>query len=875
MVREPADVSVDAEPSTRQDGRTDPARAVEKIYAEVLADILSAERLCVESHFFDELGADSMVMARFCARVRKRTDVPSASMKDIYQHTTIRSLATALADATSAPVGPAVTSPPPEPVVPGSTTRYVLCGTLQFIAFLAYSYLTALVTTRGYGWVVAGKGPLAFYGRAVAFGGAYLSGLCVFPVVAKWILIGRWKPREFPVWSLTYLRFWIVKSLVHANPMVFFVGSPLYVLYLRALGARIGRQVTILSRTVPVCTDLLTVGAGTVIRKDSFLLCYRAHAGRIQTGPVTLGRDVFVGERTVLDINTSMGDGAQLGHTSTLHSGQAVPAGQRWHGSPARRTELNYLRVAPARCGRARRTAFALFALLKPVLVTVPLTVVFLYALLNEVPLLLGQSDAGAESVTSSAFYVDALLLCTVLFFGFVIAGLGVLFTVPRLMRLVIEPGRTYPLYGFRYAMHRAVARMTNLRFYIWLFGDSSYIVHYLKCLGYDLSQVEQTGSNFGSGVQHETPYLSVVGSGTMVADGLSLMNADYSSTSFRVSRTSIGSRNFLGNFIAYPPEGRTGDNVLLATKVMVPLDGGIREGVGLLGSPCFEIPRTVERDTRFDHLRAGNEFRRRLTAKNRYNLRTMGIALFLRWLDFLVLTALGLATIERYDAIGQLLDTVLLVVGLGFTAVYFALVERCLTRFRPLRPMVCSIYDPYFWRHERLWKVPDTHFAAFNGTPFKNMLWRLLGVRLGRRVLDDGCYLTERTLTTIGDDCVLNAGSKIQCHSQEDGTFKSDHITLGANCTIGVGALVHYGVTMGDGAVLAADSFLMKGEEVPAYARWGGNPAIPLHPHGSFETPAPPVPGKAGSRRWYGKRIKATSHPCPADRSVEKVKSP
>ena len=83
-----------------------------------------------------------------------------------------------------------------------------------------------------------------------------------------------------------------------------------------------------------------------------------------------------------------------------------------------------------------------------------------------------------------------------------------------------------------------------------------------------------------------------------------------------------------------------------------------------------------------------------------------------------------------------------------------------------------------------------------------------------------------ERTLVTIGDGCALNAGSEIQCHSQEDGTFKSDRIVLGAGCTIGVGALVHYGVTMGEGSVLAPDSFLMKGEEVPPGARWGGNPA-------------------------------------------------
>jgi hypothetical protein len=77
-----------------------------------------------------------------------------------------------------------------------------------------------------------------------------------------------------------------------------------------------------------------------------------------------------------------------------------------------------------------------------------------------------------------------------------------------------------------------------------------------------------------------------------VIADGLSFINADYSSTHFRLSRVNIGARNFLGNRIAYPAQGRTGANFLLATKVMVPLDGKVREGVGLLGSPSFEIPR-------------------------------------------------------------------------------------------------------------------------------------------------------------------------------------------------------------------------------------------------------------------------------------------
>jgi len=98
--------------------------------------------------------------------------------------------------------------------------------------------------------------------------------------------------------------------------------------------------------------------------------------------------------------------------------------------------------------------------------------------------------------------------------------------------------------------------------------------------------------------------------------------------------------------------------------------------------------------------------------------------------------------------------------------------------------------------------------------------------VRIGRRVFDDGVYISEPTLTTVGDECVFNHASMIQCDSQEDGTYKSGRTTLGAGCTLGVNAFVHYGVTMGDGSVLAADSFLMKGEDVPAHAHWAGNPA-------------------------------------------------
>src|SRR6185295_19732510 len=101
---------------------------------------------------------------------------------------------------------------------------------------------------------------------------------------------------------------------------------------------------------------------------------------------------------------------------------------------------------------------------------------------------------------------------------------------------------------------------------------------------------------------------------------------------------------SFFGNNIYYPAGGRVGNNCLIATKAMIPLDGKVREGVGLLGSPPFEVPRSVERDSRFDHLRTGDALRRGLAAKNRFDLQTIGIFLLTRWLGVFLITMVNLA---------------------------------------------------------------------------------------------------------------------------------------------------------------------------------------------------------------------------------------
>ncbi len=798
---------------------------LEAVLAGLLAEVLHVESVSADSHFFDDLGADSLVMAHFCARVRKRGNLPRISMRDVYAHPTVRSLAAALGRpaARSAARPPAA---PVEPPTPTSAREYVVCGALQAAAFLAYSYAAVAAIAEGYAWVSAGSSAVAIYLRLVVAWSAVFLAVCAVPIAAKWMLVGRWRPRRIRLWSLDYVRFWVVKTLVRSSPASrLFIGTPLYSLYLRALGAKIGPGAVIFSQRVPVCTDLLTVGARTVIRKEAMCNCYRAEAGRIETGPVTLGRDVFVGERSVLDIGTSMGDGAQLGHASALHTGQAVPKGEQWHGCPAQRTDVNYVRVPPAPLGRLRPLGYSVAAVLVVLLFYLPLTSAVATLGIEAASSVAAALAPGAGAV--QGLVLEAAILSLLVFFGLALVGLLLFVASSRLLNRFLVPDRVYPLYGFHDAVHRAVARIGRLRFFPYLFGDSVYIVRYLQWLGFRLKPVEQTGSNFGSDVMHANPALSAVGTGTMVADGLVMVNDEVSSTSFRVSRTTIGPNNFVGNDVIYPAGGRTGGNCLLGIKVLVPLDGDVREGTGLLGSPSFPIPRTVERDHRFDHLRSGQELRRGLAAKTRYNIRTIGLFLLTRWASVFVFLLPYLAAVELFGEVPRALSAAFFALSVAATAVYLVLVHRGVDLLQPLRPTTCSIYHRDFWSEERHWKMHPIYFLhTFDGTPFKNMLWRLMGVRMGRRVFDDGTHISDATLTAIGDESVLNYKSKIQCHSQEDGTFKCDRSTLGARCTLGVGSFVLYGVTMSDGSRLATDSFLMKGEYVPPNARWAGNPA-------------------------------------------------
>ena len=222
----------------------------------------------------------------------------------------------------------------------------------------------------------------------------------------------------------------------------------------------------------------------------------------------------------------------------------------------------------------------------------------------------------------------------------------------------------------------------------------------------------------------------------------------------FRLGAAASARDCFLGTDVFVPPGARIGDNCLLGTKVMAPIDGPVRENVGLLGSPSFEIPRAASRDGSSS---AGSAPRSAAAAygKRPHNLapRLMMLAMhgFVEFLAVYILTLAGeLFGWRKMPAMST---------ALGFSPCYVAcatqiLVERASIGFRRLRPLIATSYDRAFWRGRASLEAlrRRTRRVAIRRHPDRPGCCGLCG-RQGRTqgVTTTAAY-SERTLVEIGD---------------------------------------------------------------------------------------------------------------------------
>ncbi|HXW21767.1 MAG TPA: phosphopantetheine-binding protein, partial [Rhodomicrobium sp.] len=541
-----------------------PRNEREKLLEAEIVTLLKLPRASIEDDFFKDLGAHSLLMARFCTAVRANPKLEDISIRDVYANPTIEKLARYMGRAESA-VQRRGAKPGPR-YIP-SAFAYYGCGALQVAAMATLALGSFWIYAEGFRWVYGSSGDLlGLFLRLEAL----LLGIFVvsnaIPIAAKWLVIGRWRHETIPVWSLRYFRFWLVKALVRSSPItLWFRGTPAYNVYLRLLGAKIGRNTCIMS-VAPIGTDLFSVGDDTIVRDNTILSGYVAEGNLISTGLIRIGSRAFVGSASVMEINTAIGDGGQLGHSSSLRKWQSVPNGETWHGTPAERTNVNYRRLEGRSCSGLRRWLYTLVTFSLSLFVVVPLAVLAAALMLQSLNHYLGAQLAGYSlPVKFLAAAPQIAVAAYVLLIALLIIRLILASAVSRMLNAFLKPNQEYPLFGSHYFVHRLLCATSNSAWLNVFFGDSSYIVSYLKVIGYHLNKVIQTGANFGLDQVHENPFLCNIGTGSMVSDGLYMSNTELSSSSFRIGEVVIGEGSYLGNNIFYPTGGKTGRNVLLA----------------------------------------------------------------------------------------------------------------------------------------------------------------------------------------------------------------------------------------------------------------------------------------------------------------------
>lgn len=187
-----------------------------------------------------------------------------------------------------------------------------------FVALAAFGLPAALLLG---GVVVLGAGAIA----------------AVVTSLAKWLIIRRIAVSEHPLWSafvwLNELSDTFVEML--AGPWFAWAatGSPTITVWLRSLGARIGRGVWCETYWLPEA-DLVRLADGASVGRGCVVQTHLFHDRVMSLDTVTLGVGATLGPNSVVLPAARIGTGASVGPASLVLRGEDVPDGTRWVGNP-------------------------------------------------------------------------------------------------------------------------------------------------------------------------------------------------------------------------------------------------------------------------------------------------------------------------------------------------------------------------------------------------------------------------------------------------------------------------------------------------------------------------------------------------------------
>ncbi|MEY9845314.1 non-ribosomal peptide synthetase-like protein [Streptacidiphilus sp. BW17] len=201
----------------------------------------------------------------------------------------------------------------------------VFCSTA--LAVLTGAALYALAQLSAVGLVLL-AGPVLLTSGAVA---------ALVAIAAKWLLVGRFRPVDHPLWSSFVWRNELADTFVEVLAVPWLVGSvpgtPVQTLWLRGLGVRVGRGVWCESYWLPE-SDLITLGDGVSVNRGCVLQTHLFHDRIMRMDTVVLDQGATLGPGGIVLPGSRVGARTTLGPASLVMGGESVPADTRWLGNP-------------------------------------------------------------------------------------------------------------------------------------------------------------------------------------------------------------------------------------------------------------------------------------------------------------------------------------------------------------------------------------------------------------------------------------------------------------------------------------------------------------------------------------------------------------
>jgi len=157
-------------------------------------------------------------------------------------------------------------------------------------------------------------------------------------VCMKWILVGKYKPTQKPLWSTFVWRNELINSLTETMVYPFFVstflGTPYAASFFRLMGSKFGKRVY-MDTTEITEFDLVHVGNNVALNFGATIQTHLFEDRIMKMSNLSIGDQCSVGCMSVVLYDSEMEQGSNLKDLSLLMKGESLPANSNWQGIPA------------------------------------------------------------------------------------------------------------------------------------------------------------------------------------------------------------------------------------------------------------------------------------------------------------------------------------------------------------------------------------------------------------------------------------------------------------------------------------------------------------------------------------------------------------